>query len=50
MRDKIKQFAGAAVGPGVPGYPCPPYKVRTARGRIPYPLRLRSDGRPPARR
>lgn len=27
VRDKIKQFASAAVGPGVPGYPCPPYKI-----------------------
>ncbi|KAL4426978.1 hypothetical protein ABPG77_009539 [Micractinium sp. CCAP 211/92] len=27
VRDKIKGFASNAVGPAVPGYPCPPFKV-----------------------
>lgn len=27
VRTKIKAFASVAVGPGVPGFPCPPYKL-----------------------
>jgi len=27
VRDKVKAFASQAVGPPVPGYPCPPYKL-----------------------
>lgn len=27
VRNKIKDFAATAVGPGVQGYPCPPFKV-----------------------
>lgn len=27
VRHKIKDFAATSVGPGVPGYPCPPFKV-----------------------
>ncbi len=27
VRDKIKGFAANSVGQGVPGYPCPPFKV-----------------------
>lgn len=27
VRNKIKSFAAIAVGAGVPGYPCPPYKI-----------------------
>eukprot|EP00959_Pyramimonas_sp_CCMP1952_P429351 8992250-Pyramimonas_sp.AAC.1 len=27
VRQKIKGFASLAVGAGVPGYPCPPFKI-----------------------
>jgi replication factor C subunit 2/4 len=27
VRTKIKDFSAVAVGPGVSGYPCPPFKV-----------------------
>ena len=27
VRGKIKSFASTTVGEGVPGYPCPPYKI-----------------------
>jgi hypothetical protein len=27
VRTKIKSFASQAVGAGVPGFPCPPYKI-----------------------
>jgi replication factor C subunit 2/4 len=27
VRGKIKAFASISVGAGVPGYPCPPYKL-----------------------
>ncbi len=27
VREKVKAFAATAVGQGVPGYPCPPFKI-----------------------
>jgi replication factor C subunit 2/4 len=27
VREKIKTFAAQTVGPPVPGYPCPPFKI-----------------------
>jgi DNA polymerase III delta prime subunit len=43
VRHKIKTFASQAVGAGVPGYPCPPYKIiildEAVRTLLPHPHR-----------